>query len=301
MSGQSSTSSLLEPRLVRALDALRLAGRRTPASQSLGHWRSRATGSSVEFSDYRTYTAGDDFRRIDWNAYARLERLFVRLYRAEENLTLAVLLDTSRSMGWGQPSKLRLAAQLAAALSYVALRRDDHVELATLREGGVHERAPRVSGQASAWSVWRFLERLSCGGTTDLDASLDAWARQTRGGGLALVISDLLSPSGYQAGLDALLGHRHEVLVLQVLSPDELAPSADLVGEWRLQDVESSEAVEATITPATMRSYQRLLQTYTREVAEHCRRRGLTYLLLPSSVSIDQVVLRTLRRAGVLV
>src|SRR5205085_462051 len=98
-----------------------LAGRRVPTGASAGQWRSRATGSSVEFADYRTYTPGDDYRRIDWNAYARLERLFMRLYRAEENLSLAVVVDTSTSMTWGRPPKARLAAQLAGALSYIAL------------------------------------------------------------------------------------------------------------------------------------------------------------------------------------
>ena len=96
-----------------------------PAGRAAGQWRSRSSGSSVEFSDYRTYTPGDEFRRIDWNAYARLERLFVRLYRAEEDLSLAVILDASASMAWGKPSKGRLAAQLAGALAYVALQGGD--------------------------------------------------------------------------------------------------------------------------------------------------------------------------------
>ena len=97
---------LFEPAFVRSLEALALAGRRVPSGRAAGQWRSRASGSSVEFSDYRTYTPGDEYRRIDWNAYARLERLFVRLYRAEEDLALTVILDASASMGWGRPRGL---------------------------------------------------------------------------------------------------------------------------------------------------------------------------------------------------
>jgi uncharacterized protein (DUF58 family) len=298
---ESATEPLFEPGFVRVMESLMLAGRRVPAGRSVGQWRSRATGSSVEFSDYRTYTPGDDYRRIDWNAYARLERLFMRLYRAEENLSLALLLDTSASMAWGRPSKIRLAARLAGALGFIALRTDDQVDLATLRAGGVSDRAPSISGQAGAWPLWKFLGRLSCAGTTDLDASLSTYARQMRGAGMTLVVSDLFSPAGYQNGIDSLLARRQDVLLVHVLAPDELDPSPDLVGEWKLQDVEGTDPIQATITPSVVRAYKRLLTSYTREVGDYCRRRGVTYLQLSSDVSVEDVLLRTLRRAGVLV
>src|SRR5579859_6981006 len=133
------TRPLFEPGLVKVLESLTLAGRRVPSGKTAGQWRSRASGSSVEFSDYRTYAPGDEFRRIDWNAYARLERLFVRLYRAEEDLALAVVLDASASMAWGKPSKGWLAAQLAGALAFIALQSGDRVEIAACREAGVVE------------------------------------------------------------------------------------------------------------------------------------------------------------------
>jgi uncharacterized protein (DUF58 family) len=296
-----SSEPLFDPGFVRVLETLMLAGRRVPAGRSVGQWRSRSTGSSVEFADYRTYTPGDDYRRIDWNAYARLERLFMRLYRAEENLSLTILIDTSNSMAWGRPTKIRLAARLAGALGFIALRSDDRVELATLRGGSVGERAPTAGGQTGAWALWRFLEKLNTTGTTDLDGSIGAYARQMRGSGLALVISDLFSPAGYQAGIDALLARRQDVLLVHVLAPDELEPSPDLIGEWKLQDIEGTEPIQATITPSVLRNYRRLLTAYTKEVGDYCRRRGVTYLLLPSNVAVEDVLLRTLRRAGILV
>lgn len=292
---------LFDPALVRVLEPLMLAGRRVQTGQTVGQWRSRQTGSSVEFADYRTYSAGDDYRRIDWNAYARLERLFLRLYRAEENLSLHVLLDTSASMSWGRPAKLRLAARLAGALSFIGLRNDDRVELATLRSGGVGDGAPVAAGQHGVAGVWRFLERLGTAGTTDLNASLLTSARRIRGSGLAVVISDLFSPAGYQQGLDSLLARRQDVLLVHVLSPDELEPSPSLVGEWRLQDVEDTDPIQATITPGVLRTYKRLLTAYSHEIADFCRRRGITYLQLRSDAPIEDVLLRTLRRLGVLV
>jgi uncharacterized protein (DUF58 family) len=296
-----STEPLFEPGFLSILETLTLAGRRVPAGRSMGQWRSRATGSSIEFSDYRTYAPGDDFRRIDWNAYARLERLFLRLYRAEENLSVALVLDTSGSMAWGTPPKSRLAARLAGALSFVALRSDDRVELAACRAGSVSERILSLTGQASVWPLWAYLERLSCNGATDLDASLLGYAAQLRGSGLAIVISDLLSPGGYQRGIDALLAHRQDVVLVHVLAPDELEPPGDLMGEWWLLDSEDMESIDATITPSVVRAYRDVLATYTKEIADFCRRRGVTYLLLRSDVRLEDVLLRTFRHAGVLV
>lgn len=303
---ESNTNSppvapLFEPGFVRVLESVTLAGRRVPAGRAAGQWRSRASGSSVEFSDYRTYTPGDEFRRIDWNAYARLERLFVRLYRAEEDLALAVVLDASASMAWGKPSKGRLAAQLAGALTFIALQSGDRVEIATCREAGVVQRLPALRGEAAVLSAWRLLERLEFSGATDLNAALTASSRYLRGAGLTVVVSDLFSPTGYQQGIDALLARRQDVLLIHVLSPDEVQPPADLLGEWRLLDVEPTAPLEATITPSVLKAYRRLLDGFRNEAADFCRRRGLTYLPLRSDVNLQDVLVRTFRTAGILV
>jgi uncharacterized protein (DUF58 family) len=292
---------LFEPGFVRVLESLTLAGRRVPAGRAAGQWRSRASGSSVEFSDYRTYAPGDEYRRIDWNAYARLERLFVRLYRAEEDLSLAVLLDTSASMAWGKPSKGRVAAQLAGALAFIALQSGDRVEVATLRETDVFERMTNLRGKGATWPAWRLLESLAFGGATNLNAALTASSRYMRAAGLSVLISDLFSPAGYQQGIDALLARRQDVLVVHVLSQDEMEPPADLLGEWRLIDTEPGAPIEATITPGVLRAYRRLLKTYTTEVADFCRRRGITYIQLRSDMNLQTVLLRTFRSAGILV
>jgi uncharacterized protein (DUF58 family) len=293
---------LFEPAFVRTLESLTLAGRRVPSGRAAGQWRSRASGSSVEFSDYRTYAPGDEYRRIDWNAYARLERLFVRLYRAEEDLALTVILDASASMAWGKPrSKGRLAAQLAGALTFIALQSGDRVALAACRQAGITDRLPALRGEGATWTAWRLLEALEYGGATDLNAALAAQARYMRGAGLTVLVSDLFSPSGYQQGVDALLGRRQDVVLIHVLAPDEVDPPGDLVGEWRLLDTEPVAPVEATITPGVLRAYRRLLRAFTQEAADFCRRRGIAYLQLRSDVDLHDVVVRTFRAAGIVV
>lgn len=296
-----SSEALFDAAFLRTLESLALASRRVSAGRSVGQRRSRASGPSAEFADHRSYTPGDDFRRIDWNAYARLERLFLRLYRAEENLALTLVLDASASMAWGSPSKARLAARLAGALSFIALRAGDGVDLVACRGQAVAERAAGLSGQAAVWRAWRFLERLGYSGETDLDTALAACARQLRGPGVALVVSDLLSPPGYQWGVDALLSRGQDVVLIQVLAPDEMVPPADLVGEWYLSDTEGLEPIEVTITPSVVRAYREILAAYTQEAADFCRRRGVTYLALRSDVPIADLLLRTFRQAGVLV
>jgi uncharacterized protein (DUF58 family) len=301
VSTEAAREPLFEPSFVRALESLTLAGRRTPSGRTAGQWRSRASGSSVEFADYRTYAPGDEFRRIDWNAYARLERLFVRLYRAEEDLALTLVLDASASMAWGKPPKARLAAQLIGALAFIALQSGDRTSLFTCRDTGIADRLDNLRGEAAAWTAWRLLERVDSQGSTDLNAALSGCARHLRAAGMTVVVSDLFSPTGYQQGIDALLGRRQDVLLVHVLAPDELEPPADFIGEWRLIDTEPTSPVEASITPGVLRAYRRLLQTFTQEAAEFCRRRGLTYLQLRSDVPIADVVLRTFRSVGVVV
>ncbi|MBV8715354.1 MAG: DUF58 domain-containing protein [Chloroflexi bacterium] len=301
MSETPAREPLFQPSFVRALEALALSGKRVPSGRSAGQWRSRTSGSSVEFSDYRTYAPGDEFRRIDWNAYARLERLFVRLYRAEEDLALSLLLDTSASMAWGRPTKARLAAQLTGALTFIALSSGDRVELATCRGAALDQRLNNLRGHGATWTAWRMLERLDCDGATDLNGALTLYARQVRGGGLAIVVSDLFSPTGYQQGIDALLGQRQDVVLVQVLAPDEIQPPGDLIGEWRLHDTEPAVPLEATITPGVVRAYKRVLEAYIAEAKEFCRRRGITYLQLRSDTPISDVVLRTFRTIGVVV
>ena len=294
---RSTTLFTLE--FLRKLEALGLATRQSLAGPSVGPRRSPTLGTSVEFSDFRNYAPGDDYRRIDWNAYARLERLFLRLYRAEENLTVSLVLDTSRSMAWGGPSKFDLARRVAGALAYLALVRDDRVRVGSLGED-LLDLLPAVAGRAQVWRVWDFLEQLQTLGTTDLREALSSFAsRYCRSPGLSVLATDLLTDSDWRSGIQALLASRQEVIVLQILAPEEINPQA--TGHWQMVDDEDGSSLEVTLTPRTLQAYRDRLSTYTWEVASFCHAHGVSFVQLRSDLLIEDAVLRLLRRAQIVV
>ena len=294
MASENSISRFpLDASIVQRLDSLALLTRRPMASGRPGRRRSPLAGSSMEFSDYRRYAPGDDFRRIDWRAYARLERLFLRVFEAEENLTITVLIDCSDSMYHGKPAKAPLATALAAAISYVALKCEDRVivgaltdRLAAYRKAG--------SGKNAIWTVGEFLNRLPRSGTTDLNRALYDLGRIVSGPGLTIVISDFLAPGGYQTGIRAVRQLRQEVALLQILAPDELEP--DLQGDWRLRDSEGGGNVDVSASPSVLSAYRQRLALFTQELASFAHSYAMTYTLIPSDTSIIDVVQRILRQ-----
>src|SRR5256885_4284491 len=254
MANESSVARFpLDASTLQRLDTLALITRKSMASGRPGRRRSPLAGSSMEFADYRRYAPGDDFRRIDWRAYARLERLFFRVFEAEENLTGTVLVDCSDSMYYGNPPKATLATSLAAAAAYLALKCEDTVIVGTLTDKlAAYRRAG--SGKHAVWSVGEFLSRLPRSGTTDLNRALYDLGRIVTRPGLTIVISDFLAPGGYQAGIRAVRQLRQEVALLQILAPDELEP--DIQGDWRLQDSEGVGNIDVSISPAAFSAHQ---------------------------------------------
>jgi uncharacterized protein (DUF58 family) len=294
MSSENSTSRFpLDADVLQRLDSLALLARRPMASGRPGRRRSPLAGSSMEFSDYRRYAPGDDFRRIDWRAYARLERLFLRVFEAEENLTVTVLIDCSDSMHHGKPAKASLAAALAAALSYVALKCEDRVIVGALTDRLAASRKAG-SGKNAIWTVGEFLNRLPRSGTTDLNRALYDLGRIVSSPGLTIVISDFLAPGGYQTGLRAVRQLRQEVALLQILAPDELEP--DLHGDWRLRDSEGAGNVDVSASPGVLQAYRQRLALFTQELASFAHSYAMTYTLIPSDTSIIDVVQRILRQ-----
>jgi uncharacterized protein (DUF58 family) len=283
----------LDAEVLQRLDSVALLTRRPMATGRPGRRRSPLAGSSMEFADYRRYAPGDDFRRIDWRAYARLERLFLRVFEAEENITVTVLIDCSDSMSHGTPSKAALASTLVAALSYIALKCEDRVILGALTDRLASFR--RVgSGKNAIWTVGEFLNRLPRSGTTDLNRALYDLGRVISSPGLTIVISDFLAPGGYQTGLRAVRQLRQEVALLHILSPDELEP--DIQGDWRLRDSEGSGTIEVSVSPNVLHAYRERLAAFTQELASFAHDHAMTYSLIPSDTAIIDVVQRLLRQ-----
>jgi uncharacterized protein (DUF58 family) len=287
---------LVEEALLRRLERLSFSVRKPVAGGLGGEHRSSARASSLDFADYRQYVPGDDFRRIDWNAYARSGTLNVKLTEAREQLPVHILLDASRSMAWGEPAKLRYASQIASALGYVALSRYDRLTVTALGEQPRELRA--VRGRGKLPHLLNFLHNVEPSGALDLAAGLAAYRVDRRAGGLAILISDLLSPDGYEAGLDALRQAGLDVGVIQVLSPQELEPAQG--GDVELEDAETGEIVEVSLTPRMLAIYRERLDRWCADAEEACTRRGIVYCRVSTADPLDNLLLDRLRRVGVL-
>ena len=287
-------SSLLEPDFLRRLARLRLMVRRRFAGAAGGARRSLRRGSSAEFADHRPYYLGDDVRRIDWNAYARLEELVLRLFVAEEDLTLYLLVDASRSMGTGEPPKLDVAKRIAAALGYVGLSGSERVSVLPW-SAGIRAPLPPVRGKRRIGTLLRHLDALEPSGETDLSRSVDEiLARRTRPG-LVAVVSDLLDPGGYQRALDRLLVERHEVAVFHVLSAQELDPEPG--GDLVLVDAERGSRVEVSLDARAVRAYRARLSAFLAEAEAWAKRRGVAYVRAGGDVAIEEALLEYLKAA----
>ncbi len=290
----------LDANILQRLDTLALLTRRPLPTGRQGHRRSPLVGSSLEFADFRRYAPGDDFRRIDWRAYARLERLFLRVFEAEENITVTILVDCSTSMDHGTPTKASLATSLAAALAYIAFKCEDSVIIGALTDRLISYR--RVTGGKNAlWQIGEFLQRLPQGRdkpqplrTTDLNKSLYDIGRAVTSPGLTIILSDFLAPGGYQTGIRAVRQLRQEVALLQILSPDELDPQ--IQGDWRLRDSEGTGNIDVSASPAILQAYKERLAKFTEQLAACAHNQMGTYTLIASDTAILDVVQRLLRQ-----
>lgn len=263
-------------------------------------------GTSAEFSDYRTYVAGDDFRRVDWNAYARLDRLMLRLYLGEEDLSVHLFVDTSASMRWGEPAKDTAARSIAAALAYVGLSGFDRLGVAGFA-GRVTGLLRPQRGRQSCPRVWGSLRRLGsqgadagAGAASDFAALLPV-ARSLRPG-ITVILSDFLTQEDLQASLGtalaALRGARQQVTLLQVLAPQELDPAVS--GDVALTDVETGAQVEVTVTPSLIAAYRQALEEHTERLRALARAHQALYLRVRSDEALDLVVVDVFRRIGLL-
>lgn len=291
----STSRKLFDERFLRQIDRLVLISKRLRAGQMQGERRSPKRGQSVEFADYRQYSRGDDFRMIDWNVYARLETLFLKLFVEEEDLTVHLLVDTSRSMDWGTPNKLFAAKQLAGALGYIALAGLDRVTASTF--GGQMSVFPPRRGKQQAHHLFEYLLKLEAAGSAELSSTLQRYAQGARNVGPLLLISDLFDPT-WQEGLRALLTRRFDVTVLHILAPEELSPH--LGGDLRLKDVEGGSELELTVDAAMLQRYAENLAAWQTELRRWCGARGIGYATIDSSVPVEEVTLTLLRRQGLL-
>jgi uncharacterized protein (DUF58 family) len=295
MSQTSSSSTLLSPQLLAQLERLELVSRKIFRGRMKGERKSKRKGQSVEFSDFRNYVPGDDLRFIDWNLYARLDRLFLKLFLEEEDLHFFTLIDSSASMDYGEPTKLQFAKQLAAALGFIGLCRADRVKIEAM--GMPRDRpSPVLRGRKSLWRMVEYLEGLEPVRNVPLAQGVRDFCLRNPGKGILVLITDLMDKQGYETALRWLVAQQLDVYVVHVLSDAELKP--DLQGDLKLIDSEDGDATELTVSRPLLDRYEKTLAAFVGGAREFCTRRGMNYVMTSSSTSVEQLVSTYLRKRG---
>jgi uncharacterized protein (DUF58 family) len=292
---------LFDETSLRKLQQLTLVTSRVRAGALRGERRSLKRGAGLEFADFRDYVPGDDLRRVDWNVYARLDRPYVKLREEEEDLAVHILVDASQSMDWGEGTqhKFNYALHLAAGVGSIGLSTGDRISVVMLSEAKHLAKSPEVSlrGQQYLMQLLKFLEMQLPAGITDLEAATRRYLIKPRRSGLVILISDLLSPNGYQSTVKLLQQRGHEAAIVHVMSPDEIDPP--LAGDLKLIDVETGSMQEVSIDGGLRDAYRERVIAWRSEARAFCRVRGVRYLAVQTDRPWDEVVLYGMRKAGI--
>lgn len=280
---------------LKKLDTIAIHVRMLMSDGGGGNRKSRSKGSSVEFSDFREYTAGDDFRRIDWNAYGRFDKLFVKLFMEEQEAMINIFVDASKSMDFGSPKKSELALKLSGVLSFLALNNLDRVCLHSVSKDSMKQ-SSAVTGRSMFDRCIAFLENISFAGETDLNAAIKK--KDIRSRGMSVIISDFFSAGGIEEAVKYLLYKKQDVFLIHVLSPEELRP--ELEGQVRLLDSETGKAMDVAVTPALLKQYHSRLNEFNNQIREFCSRMGASYIQVSSADSIERIVFEEFTGAGVI-
>ena len=278
---------MLSDAFLSRLDTLQLAMKGRASGGAGGTRRSRQTGSSAEFSDYREYIPGDDIRRIDWNAMARFDKLFMKLFMEEQESAVTVLLDGSASMG----EKWETARQAAEAVGYLALTGGDRLRVYCLQEKDPANPAlsglrmsPLLSGRQAYARLEQFLDTCSPAGTADLTESVMRLEGLRKG--LCFLISDCYAEEGIGKALDSLRFRAQKCAVIQPMSPFELNPEAD--GALRLTDSENGSHVDLLADREALANYRQTLERFLEEIRETCFTRETPYILLDAGKNFEE-------------
>jgi len=291
---------LLDAELIAKITPLDVTSRKVFSGKLKGERRSKKRGQSVEFADHRPYVSGDDLRRIDWNIFGRLDRLFLKLFLEEEDLGLHLVIDSSASSDCGDPNKFLFMQRAAMALGYVGLVNLNRVAASAMGAGpgGVVSAIRDLRGRRRTHDLSRFMCGVVPGGNFSFREAAQRIALTRRGKGVMVVFSDFFFKDGYEAGLRLLSGHGYDLFIVQVLSPQEDSPT--LTGDLKLKDVEDGDMAEVTISAPLLKRYKQNLDAYRAQLAAFCARREITLLTVRSDTPIDTLLLDYLRKRGVL-
>ena len=290
-----SLSPLLDNDLIARIERLRLNARRRFTNRSQGEHLAGRGGTSTEFSDYRDYSPGDDIRFVDWNIFSRLHRPYVKLFRLEEEMHVAILIDASSSMLF--EDKLLRARQLAAAFGIMGLM---NLERVSVYVSGAADkrpiRMPSCTGQVSMRRMLDFLDQFASGGDCTIDRAIEEMLRLHRGRGVVMVLSDFLTFGDLGRSLNRLFSAGLEIFAVQILSPSEIDP--DVSGDFRLIDAETGNGLDVSSATDLLGIYQEQRSRFQASLAADCRRRSGRFLSISSHQLLERVIFDQLRRQG---
>jgi uncharacterized protein (DUF58 family) len=307
----SSSGQLLSPIWMSKLERMELVSRKIFRGRMKGERRSTRKGQSVEFADFRNYVPGDDLRFIDWNLFARLDRLYLKLFLEEEDLHVSVIIDDTPSMHFGSPTKLWAATQIAASLGYIGLCRGDRVSISSFHspKPQVHRGRSNTSRMLSGLTEIHDVSfaaqptaKMVSGSQNDakslvgLSAAMKAFCSRNTGKGIIVVVSDLMDKSGYEAGLKMLLAKELDIFVIHLLAPEEISPT--ITGDLKLVDCEDGDSREVSISAPMLARYQKTLAGFMNTAKDFCQRRGIAYVSTRSDASVETLIEQYLRLRG---
>ena len=249
--------------------------------------KSSAKGSSVEFSDFREYMLGDDIRRIDWNAYGRTDKLYIKQFMEEKEGIFNIFVDTSKSMEFGNQKKSTMALQIAAALSYIILGNLDRVYINEMKEDSL-TKGKGVTGGAAFPHILKELERMSFGGGTSLSQSI--LRRPVQNGGVSFIISDFLDEQGIEPALKYLAYKKQTIVLVQILSKEEI--EVDYEGTVNMLDSESGERIKITMSNAVIKQYKKNLESMREELQTMARKFNAEYVFVRSDETLVHAMLQ---------
>jgi uncharacterized protein (DUF58 family) len=279
----------LDDKARRLLDRLALFVRPKATAGRQGGHRSPVLASGVEFADHRPYVPGDDFRRIDWRAFAKNGQLVMRQFEEERDARIYVLLDLSGSMACGAPPKIEIGKRIAAAFAYVGMKQFDRAVVIPFGAGVVGDTRP-LRTSADLPEVDRFLEGCMAGGPTSLPDAVRGLGARFPQRGLVVVVSDLMSPEGFAEGFRTLGAVGHELRVVHLESAEDLAPPWE--GELELLDAESGDKVRLRVDARLLEAYRKEIRQHVGACRDACRRAGGRFVEVPVELPFELLLRR---------
>jgi len=287
--------TFFDTEFLRKLERLHLIAKRLSWAGAGGEHAASRKGFSLEFSDYRRYQHGDDLRYVDWNVYRRLDRLLLKVFTAEEEMNIYLLVDTSRSMAEGTPTKIDYAKKVAAALGYIGLKNLDRVGGASF-SSRLHAPLTLGRGRKQILNLFSFRSKLSCAHETNLRAAIHSFTNLFPHPGFVIIVSDLFDPAGWRAALEELAAKRYQLLVIHIVDEQELHPKP--WGDVALVDVEGGRERKFFLDVDLVRRFETELAGYFKEIQTVCASRRIDYLRASTNVPFDEFVLQTLRQVS---